>query len=553
MTDCRECGAPLARDQKYCVACGTRRGDLPGRIARAIAALDLAPPPVVAGVPPILAPPPAAPVFGGLSAAVDFWLEGHSGPSPRVCAIAVMSLLAFGVVLGSIVGPTAARSSVYVLPSPAPPAAAAPADAAPPAVMPSTPAAAEPVEVDAGETPPKSPPAAAAEPKINHVWLIVLSGQGYSSGIGNAAANSYLTNELVGRGEVIENYYAVAQSELANSIALVSGQGPTWQILKNCPIYQDIAPATVEASAGQVTGDGCVFPETVRTLPEAIAATGRSSRAYVEDVDNVAGGTASSCRHPAPGAADPDHEADAGDPYVSWSNPLIYFRSITKVETDCALTVTGLNSLEIDLNSGAAPAFSLIVPNRCHSGSDVPCAPGAPSGLASSDDFLASAVTKITASKDYADGGLIAITFDHSPQGAPGADVSSCCGQPVFPNLAAAPAPVEAAPTQETGATGATSVIGATGATGASGEIASPSTPPYVAQTPLGEAAGGGKVGLLLISPFVKAGSVNVTDSYNHFSLLLSIEQIFGTEKLGYTVLPAVSGFSTGIFNASGG
>ena len=38
---------------------------------------------------------------------------------------------------------------------------------------------------------------------------------------------------------------------------------------------------------------------------------------------------------------------------------------------------------------------------------------------------------------------------------------------------------------------------------------------------------GGGKVGMLLLSPFVAPGSVNETGYYNHFSLLLSIEELF--------------------------
>jgi hypothetical protein len=74
-----------------------------------------------------------------------------------------------------------------------------------------------------------------------------------------------------------------------------------------------------------------------------------------------------------------------------------------------------------------------------------------------------------------------------------------------------------------------------------------------VTTTPTGEAAGGGKVGLLLLSPKIKAGNTDVVDSYNHFSLLLSIENWFGTEKLGYTSQLDVSALPDSVFSSAGG
>ena len=45
---------------------------------------------------------------------------------------------------------------------------------------------------------------------------------------------------------------------------------------------------------------------------------------------------------------------------------------------------------------------------------------------------------------------------------------------------------------------------------------------------------GGGEVGLLLISPLVEAGKVEETEYANHFTLLKSLETMFGVEPLGY-------------------
>ena len=43
---------------------------------------------------------------------------------------------------------------------------------------------------------------------------------------------------------------------------------------------------------------------------------------------------------------------------------------------------------------------------------------------------------------------------------------------------------------------------------------------------------GGGRVGAVLISPFIKRGTVSSVD-YNHYSALRSIEDIFGLSHLG--------------------
>jgi hypothetical protein len=45
---------------------------------------------------------------------------------------------------------------------------------------------------------------------------------------------------------------------------------------------------------------------------------------------------------------------------------------------------------------------------------------------------------------------------------------------------------------------------------------------------------GGGKVGLLMISPFVEPGKVEEAEYANHFTLLKTLETMFEVEPLGY-------------------
>ena len=60
---------------------------------------------------------------------------------------------------------------------------------------------------------------------------------------------------------------------------------------------------------------------------------------------------------------------------------------------------------------------------------------------------------------------------------------------------------------------------------------------------------GGGHVGLLLISSFVKAGTTAVS-TYNHDSLLRSIEDLFQLEPTGYAGFPGVLAFDSVVYNA---
>ncbi len=199
----------------------------------------------------------------------------------------------------------------------------------------------------------------------------------------------------------------------------------------------------------------------------------------------------------------------------------MYFHSVIDSPA-CASELVGLEQLGADLATAAkTPSLAYIVPDRCHDGSNEACAPGQQPGLASADAFLAKVVPQIESSAAYKAGGLIAITFDQAPQSGPEADSSGCCITSAYPNLPA----------------GTTGASGTTGTTGASGTTA-------------GETAGGGQVGLLLISKYVKPGSTSVTGQYNHFSLLASIEDLFGVSHLGYAGAPGLLVFDKSIYNA---
>jgi hypothetical protein len=435
-------------------------------------------------------------------------------PAPWALAMAVLGMLALGVLIGSVTKSRAENAgfATVLLEEPAPlseedatePTAtaagaeatgeeAAAPTATPSAIPTETPLVEEPLP---GAPEPKEPlveeELPTGLPKVKHVFVVMLKEGGVEE-TGKTAAASYLGKELPQQGELLTNYFAVTAGALANQLALLSGQGPTPETAANCPNYADIAPAT-ESAEGQVEGSGCVYPAATKTLPGQLAEAGLKSKAYVQGIEDGAGaGAPTACRHPSAGVPDPNQSPTATDAYLTWRNPFVYFHSIVDAP-ECAETDVGLPQLSADLKLKADkfPALAYVAPDEAQ---------------------LEPLVAEIKESLAYKDGGMIVVTAAQAPQEGDNADQSGCCIDPAFPNLP---------PT---------------------GDGAPPTGP-------VRETGGGGRVGLLLLSPFVEPGTTSET-YFNHFSLLATIEELFALERIGYAAEPAITGFDESIFNAS--
>jgi hypothetical protein len=57
----------------------------------------------------------------------------------------------------------------------------------------------------------------------------------------------------------------------------------------------------------------------------------------------------------------------------------------------------------------------------------------------------------------------------------------------------------------------------------------------------------GGRIGAVLLSPLIRPGTVSAVQ-YNHYSLLRTIEDIFGLPHLGDAPMPQVRSFGADIF-----
>jgi hypothetical protein len=258
-------------------------------------------------------------------------------------------------------------------------------------------------------------------PEIKHVWLIALSGESFTNAI--TRTSSYLVGHLIPKGALLSGYTPSANSALANGIALLSGQGVNLDTEQNCPTYVDLQPASVSAG-GLTEGVGCVYPKAVQTLPDELTAAGLTWKAYVQGMETAqpsVGASAPSCRHPELGAADPNHVLSAGDPYLTFNNPFVYFHSLLDGGA-CASDDVELTRLTSDLATTAStPNLSWIAPSACGDGTNAPRAPGttsAPGASAesgSADRFLAEVVPQILATAAFRKEGLLAIVPDSEP------------------------------------------------------------------------------------------------------------------------------------------
>jgi phosphatidylinositol-3-phosphatase len=343
---------------------------------------------------------------------------------------------------------------------------------------------------------------------VRHLWVIELENQGYAQSFGTPSADPYLARTLPRMGALLENYYAVGHSSAANYVAEVSGQAPDLGTQSDCPVRTPFPGDVVASPYHQVLGEGCVYPAAVQTLGNQLSGAGLSWAAYLQDMGNdpardntVSTARGPACGHPATGAIDHTQKAAQDDQYAARHDGFAFFGSVTGNQAFCAAHILSFRPLPGDLaRPSSTPAFSFVVPNLCDDGHDAPCVTGAPGGLSQADAFLSQWVPKIMAAPAYRDGGLIVVIFDE------GSGAAACCGEtsgltPDHPNV------------PEPGKTG----------------------------------PGGGRIGAVLLSPLIKPGTVS-TVPYNHYSLLRTIEDIFGLPHLGDAAMPQIKSFGPDVF-----
>jgi hypothetical protein len=355
-------------------------------------------------------------------------------------------------------------------------------------------------------------PANAALPPIKHVFVIVLENKAFSESFSNTSPATYLAQELPAQGAFIPNYWGTAHESLPNYIALISGQAANPQTQADAQFYTDFQPGTPTAD-GQVIGQGAVYPAHVKTLADQLRAAGLSWKGYMEDMANSTTGEPKTCRHPPIGGQDHTQSAKPGDQYAARHNPFVYFHSVIDDQAWCDANDVPLERLPGDLSSVATtPNFAFITPNLCNDGHDKTCVDGKPGGLVAADAFLRTWVPRILGSPAYKRDGLLVVLFDEAPappDSGP-SDASACpapCQSPQGPNTINPGGPIPG--------------------------------------------AGGGRVGAVAVSPYIRPGTVTATP-HNHYSFLRSVEDLFGLAHLGYAGLAGQTAFGSDLYTGAG-
>ena len=343
-----------------------------------------------------------------------------------------------------------------------------------------------------------APAHALALPPIKHVFVIWMENKDYDQTFASQNPPApYLAKTLPSMGALLPEYYATGHLSLDNYISVVSGQGPNPQTQADCQFFTDFV-GTTDGPDGQAMGSGCVYPKAVKTVANQLEEKGLRWKGYMEDMA-LSGGDQKTCVHPGINERDPTQSATPESQYAARHNPFVYFHSIIDGPS-CGKNDVDLSQLPADIAQAETTAeYNFITPDLCSDGHDETCAnPKQKGGYEGINDFLQEWVPKILASPGYKDDGLLVVSFDEAEN-----DASSCC------NERAANTPNAGGPTP---------------------------------------GSGGGKIGAVLISPFIRPGTIDPTP-YNHYSFLRTTEDLFGVPHLGYAGVDGLVAIGDKTFN----
>jgi len=341
---------------------------------------------------------------------------------------------------------------------------------------------------------------------IRHVFVIVLENKSYADTFKADTPAPFLAKTLTGQGALLADYYAIGHNSLGNYIAMISGQPPNEDTQEDCPVFNEFV--SIEEgldSLGRAVGRGCVYPAYVKTLGDQLQRVHLTWRGYMEDMGDDPARERAACAHSAIGSPETLLEATVRDQYAVKHNPFVYFHSIIDDQASCDGHVVALRKLPDDLKSTTTtPNFAFITPNLCNDGHDSPCVDGQRGGFSSADSFLQTWVPLILKSPAFREDGLLVVTFDEA-EGDSAEDSLACCGE-----------------------------VGMPGA----------KLPPGM------NGPGGGRVGAVLLSPFIKPGTVS-SRPYNHYSLLRTVEDVFHLPHLALATGMEVRSFGKDVFIAA--
>jgi phosphatidylinositol-3-phosphatase len=277
-------------------------------------------------------------------------------------------------------------------------------------------------------------PTNAGLPKVKHVFLIALSTPSYQTLFGKKVTTDPYLQALSKKGALLAGYKTLGAGELADEIAMLSGQPPNKDTTAGCPTYKAFpASAAPNTKTGVVPGNGCVYPDAAVSLADETESNRGDWAAYIDELG------ASACPTPNANASMADEQPGTRPAYDPFHNPFIFFGSLED-DGGCFENDLGLSALPHALSrKDDTPTLAYIAPDACADGDPtivpassstttssstvttdtsttpaaqpVGCPAGDTNGLPAEDAFLKTWVPKIQKSPAYKQGGVIVITF----------------------------------------------------------------------------------------------------------------------------------------------
>jgi phospholipase C len=210
---------------------------------------------------------------------------------------------------------------------------------------------------------------------VQHVVIVVLENQSYSSVIGSASM-PYL-NQLANQYSLATQFYANVHPSLPNYFMMTAGQDPTQ------------GTSNPDAYTGTVSG---------ANVASALASAGKTWKVYAQSL--------------------PSAGYTGGDqyPYVKHHNPFAYFDSVLG-DASQAANIVPLSQFSADIRSGSLPNYSFIVPDNEHNGHDCPdgtqkCADSA--RLSAADSFVQSTLSPLFGNSSLLANTVAVVTYDEA-------------------------------------------------------------------------------------------------------------------------------------------
>ncbi|HVN52252.1 MAG TPA: alkaline phosphatase family protein [Acidimicrobiales bacterium] len=329
--------------------------------------------------------------------------------------------------------------------------------------------------------------------RLQHLFVIMMENHGTDEIIGNTADAPYI-NSLAQSHAVATSYYGVTHPSLPNYLALFSGdfQG----IWDDCKAGPDVtcAPEEFVPNSGDATSTLLLTPAEVasasatphwfagQNLVDQVEQSGRTWKAYMQSLPSVGSNVEYA----------PVIDGSPVKLYAQKHNPFMYFSDIRDSHQRMKRIVPA-TQLDRDLATGDVPDLVWLSPDQCHDMHGMSPAMAAAVGLpdcgypdsgldhgaiALGDAYLKDTVGKIMASPAWDDGAAIAIVWDEDDY----AGYAGCCGSPV----------------------------------GTQGGV-----------------LGGAQAPALVVTSWAQKPQI-ATQPFNHYSLLATIEHLWGLDCLGH-------------------